>query len=64
MTDKEKLEALEDAYYRGVRRVRYEDEEVEYQSMAEMETAIARLKAKISDDPADKRRFAEFSKGT
>lgn len=63
LSDKEKLEKLEEAYFQGLRRVRYEDEEIEYQSMSEMAAAIARLRARVNDDPADKRRVASFSKG-
>ena len=48
MTSAQRLEALKDAYYSGQRRVKLDGQEIEYQSMSDMWTAIRRLEAEIS----------------
>jgi hypothetical protein len=48
MTDAQRLEALEDAYYSGQRSVQLDGQRIEYQDMDEMWKAICRLKAEMS----------------
>lgn len=48
MTDAQRLEALEDAYYSGQRSVQLDGQRIEYQDMDAMWQAICRLKAKMA----------------
>lgn len=60
------LDALKSAYARGVKRVTYDGQTVEYRDEAEMSRAIAKIEAAIKSGTAGARprgAFAGFSRG-
>lgn len=65
LTDQQRLDALEDAYYSGVKTVEYANgKSVTYRSLSEIGAAIDRLKEKMGTaERKDRRRYAEHSKG-
>jgi hypothetical protein len=57
-------ETLRDAIAQGVRRVKYEDKEVEYPSLASMRNLLAEMSASLGLDAAQvKRRVARMDRG-
>ncbi len=59
------LKALEEAYFKGIRRVEYNDRRVEYRSLQEMKQIIdeARLCLGLKPDGRGLRRVATTKKG-
>lgn len=45
---KEELQAIEEAYKQGIRRVRFRDREVEYRSLDEMRAIVAQAQRSVS----------------
>lgn len=58
------LDALETALAKGVRRVRYSDKEVEYQSIDDMIKVRELMRQQLSQSARPQRIYASFSKGT
>lgn len=59
----EKLDALECALYEGVKKIKYNDKEVEYRSFDDMRKTIDKLKQDLGLIKKTSRCFAKFSKG-
>lgn len=57
------LEALEQSIARGVRRVQYADEAVEYRSLDEMIRLRNTMRRQLGGSLASGRTYAQFSKG-
>lgn len=57
------LDALETALAKGVRRVRYSDKEVEYQSIDDMIKVRELMRQQLSVTTRPQRIYARFSKG-
>ncbi|MEM7308894.1 MAG: hypothetical protein AAF682_19585 [Planctomycetota bacterium] len=58
------LTALEDALALGAVRVKYEDRDVTYRSVAEMEALRGRMRRELGlASVGQRRRYAQFSKG-
>lgn len=58
------LDKLETAIAAGVRRVKYSDKEVEYQSVDDMIKVRELIRQELTTSPRPQRIYASFSKGT
>lgn len=47
----EQLRALEKAYAEGVHKVKYQDKEIEYRSMAHMKSIIEEMRRELGETP-------------
>jgi len=60
----EQVTALRDAIARGVRRVKMNGEEVEYQSTADMRAVLAEMERALAPTPPVRRHYPNVTRGT
>jgi len=60
----EQADALRSAIARGVRKVKMNDEEVEYHSLAEMRGLLSEMDRSLAAIPATRRHYPTVSRGT
>lgn len=61
--DRQRLRALEDAYFQGIKTVEHDGQSVTYRSLQEMEHLITKLKKRISGNTGSNYEAPSYDRG-